>query len=138
MTVAAIAARFVRSAGRAPCGMFRRVRRNPVTASRSRSSSLLVIVAALAPVIAPFDPVKNDLSNVFACAEWRALAGHRRARPRRAVAPAVRSTCLAARLGVAVTVSIVLGFPIGLMAGLRRGLSMLGFFSFPHAQLRLL
>ena len=104
-----------------PAGLFRRLWRQPVTAVPLAFLILLVIVAVLAPVLAPFDPIKNDLSNVLASPNrdhWLGTDELGRDVLSRLMYGA-RVSLLAASL--AVGVAVVLGFPIGLLAGLRGG-----------------
>ena len=60
-------------------------------------------LAVLAPVIAPYDPTKQDLQHILQNPVEDALARHRPARSRRVVAHALRprgSTCVSAFLAV--------------------------------------
>ena len=75
---------------------------------------LLVLVAAFAPLLAPQSPIAQDLAPAPAAALGRALAGHRRARPRHL--RAASSGARASRSASWPWSSVIVG-PVGLLVG---------------------
>jgi peptide/nickel transport system permease protein len=55
--------------------LWRRLRRNPVTLGAVCVMAVLLLVAALAPVIAPFDPDATDAAVALESISWRHLLG---------------------------------------------------------------
>lgn len=98
-----------------------RVVRQPIAGAAAVFLVLLVAIAVAAPWLVPFDPVRNDLSNTFADPGRQHLLGTdelgRDVFSRLLVA--ARVSLFASFL--AVGVAVIVGFPLGLIAGLRGG-----------------
>ena len=122
MTAAAVQPAVVAATGPTTSrGMLGRLWRRAATALPLAFLAGLVLLAVLAPLIAPFDPIKNNLSNVLASPgadHWLGTDELGRDVLSRLLHGA-RVSLLAS--SIAVGVAVVLGFPIGLLAGLRGG-----------------
>ena len=83
----------------------------------------LIVVGLLAPLIAPHDPVKQDIDNIARRAGLRRPpARHRPARPRHALAPPLRDPQRRPRSpSAAVILPFVIGTVVGIVAGYRGG-----------------
>ncbi len=70
-----VAARSAVRRGATLPAMWRRLRRNPVTFAAIGVIAMLLAVAALAPLIAPFDPDATDAADALQSVSWRHLLG---------------------------------------------------------------
>jgi peptide/nickel transport system permease protein len=110
------------ASGLGPRALFRRVRSNPVTAIGFAIMLALVVLAVLAPVVAPFGPDDLDPSNVLAAPSGSHLFGTGQ------FGEDIFSRCLyGARYDLAigfaaVAIGLVLGCAVGAAAGFLGGL----------------
>ena len=90
----------------------------PPCATGAALTGLVVVLALLAPVIGRYSPLQQNLLATLQGAEHGALARHRRVRPRRLVATALRRavpTCKSAFL--AVLIPFAIGSLLGTLCG---------------------
>ncbi|WP_062351806.1 ABC transporter permease [Herbidospora yilanensis] len=102
--------------------VLRGVLRRPAVATAAGFLLLLIVLAVAGPLISPHDPDTQDLGNRFAGLSWTHLLGTDEFG--RDVASRVIQAAriaLAAPL-ISVGVAVLIGLPLGLWAGLRKGL----------------
>ncbi|MYR07629.1 ATP-binding cassette domain-containing protein [Gordonia sp. SID5947] len=107
----------------APSGLWRRFRRRYVAVGAAAFLILLCVVAALAPIITPYDPDATDFASAFSGFSSNHWLGADQL-GRDTLSRLIEGTQIAMIAGLeAITVAVVLGVPIGLVAGYAGGIT---------------